>query len=220
METDAAAFAVSDLVRSLIRDGFGEAHAGGQMRLELALVAAGAKPALWNWLQIRPDGSRQIGFRDLWWDPTPILQAMRAEGFAVIVRPDHLRSDRELVVVSPLETRARRIHVLGRLAWLEEQAGFSSIRNTRRLGVLLGYPRDGALAYAGRLPRADIRDLPIEVIDRPFAGFAVAATPSGIADAVEVIERHGRIFRDSFGGDLHDEAELLSRPLPRRRKAA
>ena len=165
------------------------------MRLELALVAVGAKPALWNWLQIRPDGTRQVGFRDLWWDPTPILDAMRAEGFAVITRPDHLRPDRELVVVSPSETRAQRIHVFGHLAWLEEQAGFSSIRNTRRLGVLLGYPRDGALAYAGRLPRADLRDLPIDVIDRPFAGFVIAATPLGITDAVEVIERRGRIFR-------------------------
>jgi hypothetical protein len=219
METRVIA-AVPDLIRFLVRDGFRESHAGKQLRLEMALVAIGAKPALWNWVQVRPDGTRQVGFGDHWWDPTPLLEAMQAKGFVVVSRPDHLLPDREMLVVAPSRTRAERIHALGRLAWAEEQAGFPSLRNTCRLGALLGYPRQGAMAYAGRLPRADLRDLPIRVIDRPFAGFVIADTDAGVASAVRLIERRGQMFREGYGDDLYDEAELLLRRLPPRRRAA
>jgi hypothetical protein len=212
--------AVPDAIRSIVRDGFRESHAGKQLRLEMALVANGAKPGLWNWVQVRPDGTRQVGFGGNWWDPAPLIAAMEAEGFVVIRRPDALHHNREMLVVAPSRTRAERIHALSRLAWAEEETGFARLRNTCRLGALLGYPRQGAMAYAGRLPRADVRDLPIQVIDRPFAGFVVADTEIGIASAVRLIERRGRTFREAYGDDLYDETELLLRPFPPRRRAA
>ena len=82
---------VMDLLRPIIRDGFREAYAGRQLRVEAGLGATGAKPALLTSVIAREDGSRQVGWGSVWWDTRPLLDAMASCGFSVGLRPHHLR---------------------------------------------------------------------------------------------------------------------------------
>jgi len=211
---------IDPCLRAAIRHAFGESvQAPGVVR-DFGLVACGAKPAAVHAFRLFDDGVMRYGGLRSWWNPEPLLEALRRAGLAVVEFPNLDGPGQITVVVAPTVARAHRVAAAKPVS---VDARPESLRRADqlnlRMGVLLGYPRSGSLALVGQRPEGNQADLlpHLSAVETWFANWMAAGDEAGLREAIDVSRRHAAAFEAAFG-PLHGHERKAPRPFTWRGK--